>query len=65
MNHKSSDLLGSATNFEAVVDNKVLIKNCDIIYTLVATPSLDDGSYDISSVWKVIEDIQSCEFPLS
>ena len=60
-----ADLLGSATNFEAVVDNKVLIKNCDIIYTLVATPSLDDGSYDISSIWKVIEDIQSCEFPLS
>ena len=59
-----SDLLDNAINFEAVVDNKELIKRCDIIYTLVATPSLHDGSYDIGAIWKVIEDIQSCEFPL-
>jgi len=30
----------------------------DIIYTLVATPSAADGSYDVSAVWKVVEDIQ-------
>ena len=59
-----SEMLGSAADFEAVVDNVEVIKRCDIIYTLVATPSLPDGSYDVSAVWKVIEDIQSCEFPL-
>ena len=58
------EMLDSAINFEAVVDNVEVIKHCDIIYTLVATPSLPDGSYDVSAVWDVIEDVQSCEFSL-
>lgn len=57
-------LLEQSTRLEATTDNRKVIKECDIIYTLVATPSLPDGSYDVSAVWKVIEDIQSCEFPL-
>lgn len=59
------EMLDDAKNFKAVLDNIEVIKQCDIIYTLVATPSLPDGSYDVSAVWKVIDDIQSCEFPLN
>ena len=59
-----ADLLDDAKNFVATVDNIEVIKQADIIYTLVATPSLPDGSYDVSSIWRVIDDIQSCEFPL-
>ena len=58
------ELLDDARNFVAVLDNIEVIKQCDIIYTLVATPSLPDGSYDVSSVWQVINDIQSCDFPV-
>lgn len=58
------EMLDNAANFEAVLDNVEVIKRCDIIYTLVATPSLPDGSYDISAVWQVIDDIHSCEFSL-
>lgn len=43
---------------EATTDNKRVIRECDLIFTLVATPSLDDGSYDVSSVWDVIRDFQ-------
>ena len=56
--------LSRAVNFEATTNNKRVIKECDIIFTLVATPSLDDGSYSVDAVWKVIEDIQDCEFSL-
>jgi UDPglucose 6-dehydrogenase len=52
------ELLSSAKNFSATVDNKEVIRECDLIYTLVATPSLPDGSYDVSSVWRVVNDIQ-------
>jgi nucleotide sugar dehydrogenase len=60
-----AELLDDAKNFTAVLDNVEVIKQCDIIYTLVATPSLPDGSYDVSAVWQVVNDIQSCEFPLT
>jgi nucleotide sugar dehydrogenase len=39
--------------------------DCDIIFTLVATPSLPDGSYDVSSVWQVVKDIQNADFSVS
>ena len=35
-----------------------MIRECDIIFTLVATPSLEDGSYDVSNVDDVVSDIQ-------
>jgi UDPglucose 6-dehydrogenase len=50
--------LKQAKYLEATTDNKKVISECDIIFTLVATPSLDDGSYDVSSVWNVIRDFQ-------
>ena len=43
---------------EATTDNKRVIAECDIIFTLVATPSLEDGSYDVGSVWDVVRDFQ-------
>ena len=50
--------LKNALNIEATIDNKRVIRECDIIFTLVATPSLNDGSYDVSSVWDVVRDFQ-------
>lgn len=52
------NLLRVAKNFRATTDNREVIRECDLIYTLVATPSLSDGSYDVSAVWNVIEDIK-------
>jgi nucleotide sugar dehydrogenase len=43
---------------EATTDNKRVIAECDIIFTLVATPSLEDGLYDVGSVWDVVRDFQ-------
>jgi nucleotide sugar dehydrogenase len=50
--------LKEATNIEATTDNKKVIAECDIIFTLVATPSSPDGSYDVDSVWHVVRDFQ-------
>jgi nucleotide sugar dehydrogenase len=49
-------LLRGSVNFKATTNNKEVIDECDLIYTLVSTPSLSDGSYDVSSVWDVIKD---------
>jgi UDPglucose 6-dehydrogenase len=46
---------------EATTDNKKVIQECDIIFTLVATPSSDEGSYDVSNVWDVVRDFQEIE----
>ncbi len=59
------DLLDDAINFKATVDNKEVIRECDLIYTLVATPSLPDGSYDVSAVWQVVNDIQEVDVPVN
>ena len=58
------EMLDDAKNFVAVLDNVEVIQQCDIIYTLVPTPSLPDGSYDVSAVWQVVKDFQNCEFPI-
>jgi nucleotide sugar dehydrogenase len=51
-------LLSKSTNIKFKSGNLEVIEECDILYTLVATPSLPDGSYDVSAVWRVISDIQ-------
>ena len=51
--------LSDANNIEFTTDNIRVIAECDIIFTLVATPSLEDGSYDVSAVWKVIDDFKN------
>ena len=52
------DLLRVSKNFRATTNNREVIDECDLIYTLVQTPSNDDGSYDISAVWRVVEDFR-------
>jgi len=53
--------LKESTNIEATTDNKKVISECDIIFTLVATPSSFDGSYDVTSVWNVVRDFQESQ----
>ena len=53
-----SKLLSTSPRLSATNSNSKVIRDCDIIYTLVATPSKRDGSYDVSAVWDVVEDIK-------
>ena len=53
------DYLSQSENIEFTTDNQKLIDESDIIFTLVQTPSLEDGSYDVSAVWKVVQDQQN------
>ena len=59
------ELLSKATKLTSTTDNFKVIMDCDIIFTLVATPSLPDGSYDVSSVWQVVNDVQNADFSVS
>jgi len=51
------DLLWNAKNIEFTTDNNKVINECDLIYTLVATPSLETGDYDVSAVERVVKQI--------
>ena len=53
-----SKLLSTSPRLSATNSNSKVIRDCDIIYTLVATPTKRDGSYDVSAVWDVVEDIK-------
>lgn len=55
---KVQDLLSQSENITFKLGNCEVIEECDVWYTLVATPSLADGSYDVSAIWGVIDDIQ-------
>ena len=50
------DLLENSKNIEFTTNNERVILESDIIFTLVATPSLEDGSYDVSNVEDVVSD---------
>ncbi len=52
------DLLWESGNIDFTTDNRRVIRECDIIFTLVATPSKEDGSYDVSAVWDVVADLK-------
>ena len=52
------ELLWNSKNIEFTTDNDKVILESDIIFTLVATPSLEDGSYDVSNVDDVVSDFQ-------
>ena len=45
------------SSIEATTSNADLIKQSDIIYTFVATPSTKEGDYDVSAVDDVVSDI--------
>ena len=53
------ELLEHSINLQFTTDNRKVIRESDIIFTLVQTPSLEDGSYDVSAVWKVIDDFKN------
>jgi UDPglucose 6-dehydrogenase len=52
-----ADLLTASKNITFTVDNHEVIRNCEVIYVMVATPSLADGSYDVSAVYEIANDI--------
>ena len=58
------ELLKKSVNITFTTDNKEVLKKCKFIYVMVATPSLSDGSYDISAVEQIISDIENCNFSL-
>ena len=59
------DLLLNSKNITFTTNNLDVIEQCDIIFTLVATPSLEDGSYDVSAVDKVVQDFTTSSLKLS
>ena len=52
------EFLDRSSNIEFTTDNDRVILESDIIFTLVSTPSLEDGSYDVSNVDDVVGDFQ-------
>ena len=52
-------------NIDFTTDTRTVIQHSDIIYVMVATPSLSDGSYDISAVQRVVQDVTESEFDIS
>lgn len=59
------DLLTTAKNINFVVGNDEVIETCGIIYVMVATPSNAEGSYDITAVNHVVDDLASGKHDIS
>ena len=60
-------MLLETKNFSATTNNIEVIKNSDIIFTFVATPSTLDGNYDTTRVFEVVSDFytaSSLDIPL-
>ena len=49
-------MLFECSSFTATTDNLEVIKNSDLIFTFVSTPSTLDGNYDTSKVFEVVND---------
>ena len=58
-------LLSHKKSIQFTTDTRAVIQHSDVIYVMVATPSAADGSYDISAVDRVVQDIAECEFDIS
>jgi nucleotide sugar dehydrogenase len=52
-----ADMLAESKNIIFTLDNHAVIRNCDVIYVMVATPSLPDGNYDVTAVGQVVQDM--------
>jgi UDPglucose 6-dehydrogenase len=46
-------------------DTSEVVRQSDVIYVMVATPSRADGSYDVTAVDRVVQDICECDFDIS
>ena len=60
-------MLLDSINFSATTNNLEVIKNSDIIFIFVATPSTLEGNYDTTKVFDVVSDFYSAnsqEIPL-
>ena len=60
-----ADLLSSKKKIQFTTDTRAVIQHSDVIYVMVATPSAADGSYDVSAVDRVVEDVADCDFDIS
>ena len=58
------EFLDKSRNIEFTTNNFRVIEECDIIFTLVATPSLEDGSYNVSAVHQVVRDFMESGYDL-
>lgn len=54
-----NELYLQVDNVRYTIDNHEVIEYADMIYIMVATPSNEDGFYDVSAIWDVIEDFLS------
>lgn len=54
-----NELLRSSKNFRASTNLNDAIEHSDVIFLLVATPSLEDGRYDHSQIESVMSSLQS------
>jgi UDPglucose 6-dehydrogenase len=52
---KIPELLLNKRFIEFTESNEEVIEKCDYIWTFVETPSLVDGSYDVTKVWGVVD----------
>lgn len=52
-------MLLNAQNLSATTNNLDIIKNADVIFTFVATPSTIDGNYDTTQVFQIVSDFYS------
>jgi len=59
-----ADMLGDCS-IDFTTDTRRVIQQSDVIYIMVATPSCTDGSYDITAVGRVIDDVAECDFDIS
>ena len=60
-----ADLLTNKNSIQFTTDTRAVIQHSDVIYVMVATPSSADGSYDVSAVDRVVQDVTECEFDIS
>ena len=58
-----ADMLDSC-HIDFTTDTRAVIAHSDVIYVMVATPSLADGKYDISAIQRIVDDIGECDFEL-
>ena len=56
---KVIELLRSSNNLKAVCNNTQVIDQCNIIFAIVATPSLPNGSYDVSALENIVKDFKN------
>ena len=54
-----AETLAKSKNFKATTDLKETIKHSDVLYVVVATPSLENGRYDHSQVDNLVDNLLS------